>query len=142
MDNRADGSAPGHVLRALQALPVCALVLSPERTEYAAQTPAHISLAAAPDAAVLFEALYAGEEHAVLLESSNLNFPDPRQRNRYSIMGAAATDQCASYEHRAGAGLLREGENTVEVRVCNTAANMLSAWTVPLEPPWVKMPSK
>lgn len=115
VENRADGSAPGHVLRALQALPGCAQVLSPERTESAAQAPAHISLAAAPDAAVLFEALYAGEEHAVLLESSNLNVPDPRQRNRYSIMGAAATDQCASYEHRAGGGILREGTATARL---------------------------
>ena len=115
VENRADGSAPDHVLRALMSLPRCASVLSPERTESAAQPPVHTALAAAPDAAVLFQALYAGEEHAVLLESSNLHFADPRQRNRYSIMAAATTENCARYEHRAGAGLLREGTATARI---------------------------
>ncbi|MFL4475687.1 chorismate-binding protein [Paeniglutamicibacter sp. MACA_103] len=112
VENRADGSAPDHVLRVLKALPRCSSVLSPERTESAAQAPAHTVLRAAPDAAALFEALYAGADHAVLLESSNLRFADPRQRNRYSIMAAATTENCAVYEHRGGAGMLREGTAT------------------------------
>ena len=80
VENRADGSAPGHVLRALRALPAC-----------------H------------------GAEHAVLLESSNLGFSDPRQRNRYSIMAAATTDECAIYEQRGGAGSLTEGTATARI---------------------------
>ncbi|WP_411732099.1 chorismate-binding protein [Paeniglutamicibacter sp.] len=113
--NRADGSAPDHVLRALKSLPRCSPALSPERTEAAAQVPVHTAVPAAPDAAALFEALYTGEEHAVLLESSNLHFADPRQRNRYSIMAAATTEECAIYEHRGGAGFLREGTATATI---------------------------
>nr|WP_254456314.1 chorismate-binding protein [Paeniglutamicibacter quisquiliarum] len=115
VENRADGSAPHHVLRALMSLSRCASALAPERTESAAQAPVHTALPAAPDAAALFEALYAGNDHAVLLESSNLGFADPRQRNRYSIMAAATTDHCAVYEHRGGAGILREGTATARL---------------------------
>ena len=115
VENRADGSAPDHVLRALKALPRCAPALSPERIESAAQAPLHTVLQGAPDAAALFEALYAEAGHAVLLESSNLHFADPRQRNRYSIMAAATTDQCATYEHSGSVGILREGTATARL---------------------------
>ena len=115
VENRADGSAPGHVLRALLSLPACHRVLTPERAESAAREPVHLALDAAPDAAALFAALYSGAEHAVLLESSNLGFTDPHQRNRYSIMAAATTDECAIYEQRGGVGVLTEGTATARL---------------------------
>src|SRR5690606_6666326 len=68
-----------------------------------------------PDTAALFEALYQDASHAVLLESSNLGFADPRQRNRFSIMGAADTDGSAVFEHTGGLGVLREGSATTNI---------------------------
>ncbi len=115
IQNRADGSATEHLLRALQALPACNRVLAPERSQSAALEPLHRIVDAAPDASALFESLFGQARHAVLLESSNLGFTDPRQRNRYSIMGAATTDACAIYEQRHSAGILREGTATARI---------------------------
>ena len=146
VENRADGSAPDHVLRALKALPRCAPALSPERTESAAQAPVHTALQAAPDAAALFEALYAEAGHAVLLESSNLGFADPRQRNRYSIMAAATTDHCAVYEHRDAVGILREGTATAKLaggffdwlaRSWDAAGFLPAQGEIPFVPGWL-----
>ncbi|MDO5743582.1 MAG: aminodeoxychorismate synthase component I, partial [Micrococcaceae bacterium] len=115
LENRADGSAAEHLLRALQVLPACHRVLAPERSESAALEPMHRIVQGTPDASALFEALFGQARHAVLLESSNLGFTDPRQRNRYSIMGAATTDACAVYEQRHSTGILREGTATARI---------------------------
>ncbi|WP_152426092.1 chorismate-binding protein [Paeniglutamicibacter gangotriensis] len=128
--NRADGSAPEHLLRALAALQICHGVLAPERAQVAARAPEHHVFHAAPDAAALFNALHGTAEHAVLLESSNLSFTDPRQRNRYSLMAAADSDACATYEQRGGTGFLREG--TATARITGGFFEWLSrAWEVP-----------
>lgn len=115
VENRADGSATEHLLRALQALPACNRALAPERSESAALEPVHRIVHGTPDTSALFEALFGHARHAVLLESSNLGFADPRQRNRYSIMGAATTDTCAIYEQRHSTGILREGTATARI---------------------------
>ncbi|GAA1497129.1 chorismate-binding protein [Paeniglutamicibacter kerguelensis] len=115
LENRADGSAPGHTLRALKALPKFYTLLAPERAEAAARQPVHLSLPGSPDTAALFAALYANERHTVLLESSNLSFADPRQRNRFSIMAAADTDESAVLEHLQGTGTLHEGTATARI---------------------------
>lgn len=115
VNNRADGSAAGHTLRALMALPGAYRVLAPERAVAHAQAPVHQQIQGSPDTAALFEALYQDASHAVLLESSNLGFADPRQRNRFSIMGAADTDGSAVFEHTGGLGVLREGSATTNI---------------------------
>lgn len=112
VNNRADGSAPVHTLRALKALPATYTLLAPERAETSARQPTHHSFPGSPDTAALFAALYAHEDHAILLESSNLAFSDPQERNRFSIMAAANTEQSAVFTHRDGAGILREGTAT------------------------------
>ncbi|NKG19253.1 aminodeoxychorismate synthase component I [Paeniglutamicibacter sp. ANT13_2] len=146
VDNRADGSAPTHVLRALLTLPAAQVVMAAERAEAAALAPEHRCLTAAPDAAALFAALYPEEQHAVLLESSNLSFADPRARNRYSIMAAATTDACAVYEHRAGSGVLRTGSATARTSAgffswlasaWDTGATLPGAPSLPFLPGWL-----
>lgn len=146
LENRADGSAPGHTLRALKALPRCYTLLAPERTETAARRPVHLELPGTPDAAALFAALYSDTTHAVLLESSNLSFADPRNRNRFSIMAAADTDESAVLEHRPGAGTLREGTATARIpggffeflaRQWDTGAFQPATADLPFVPGWL-----
>ncbi|WP_181149704.1 chorismate-binding protein [Arthrobacter sp. MYb227] len=115
VNNRADGSAAPHALRALSALPNAYRFLALERAVASAQLPVHQQIQGSPDTAALFEALYKDSHYAVLLESSNLAFSDPRQRNRFSIMGAANTESSAIFEHTGGQGILREGTATARI---------------------------
>ena len=115
VNNRADGSAAPHTLRALSALPNASRFLAPERAVASAQQPVHQQIQGSPDTAALFESLYKDSQYAVLLESSNLAFSDPRQRNRFSIMGAADAESSAVFEHTAGHGILREGTATARI---------------------------
>lgn len=69
--NRADGNAPGDVLRALQFLPSCSGVLSPELSARRGLKLRAERIAAEPDAAALYETLYGASANAVWLDSSD-----------------------------------------------------------------------
>ncbi|WP_458112333.1 chorismate-binding protein [Arthrobacter sp. R1-13] len=69
--NRADGNAPGDVLRALQYLPSCSGVLSPELSARRGLKLRAQRIEAEPDAPALYETLYGASTNAVWLDSSD-----------------------------------------------------------------------
>jgi para-aminobenzoate synthetase len=69
--NRADGNAPGDVLRALQYLPSCSNVLAPELSARRGLKLRAQRIDAEPDATALYERLYGASTNAVWLDSSD-----------------------------------------------------------------------
>ncbi|GER22376.1 hypothetical protein NCCP1664_08730 [Zafaria cholistanensis] len=106
--NPADGSAPADTLRVLSGLPALQEALRPEIDAGAAlalrtrrvrlpEGPAPTGVAPA-----LFEDLYAGSAHAVLLDSSNTGTADPGGRNRFSILADGSGSLGARARHSGG----------------------------------------
>lgn len=105
--NHADGNAPGQVLQALLHLPALATLLHPER-QARHSLPLHAErIDAAPDPALLFDALYAGSERAVWLDSSLTS--DPAGRGRFSILADDGGSHGQSALHRSGRTVIRTG---------------------------------
>lgn len=69
--NRVDGNGPGDVLRALQYLPSCSGVLSPELSARRGLKLRAQRIDAEPDAPALYETLYGASTNAVWLDSSD-----------------------------------------------------------------------
>lgn len=116
--NAADGRAPGDALRALLSVPALRAALHPEIAQAASPTLLHraVPLPAGATAPRLFEDLYGGSTHAVLLDSSNTGDPDPGGRNRFSIMADAGGAAGAVAEHRAGTTRYTVGSAVASVR--------------------------
>lgn len=105
--NHADGNAPGQVLQALLHLPALATLLHPER-QARHSLPLHAErIDAAPDPALLFDALHAGSEPAVWLDSSLTS--DPAGRGRFSILADDGGSHGQSVQHRSGRTVIRTG---------------------------------
>jgi para-aminobenzoate synthetase len=123
--NRADGNAPADVLQLLPYLPALASVLSPELSARRGLGLRAEHLELRPDAATLFESLYAGSPNAVWLDSSNAvpadgtNVPESgtaaAERSRFSIMADDGGLSGQSVTHQSGESLIRIGCATATV---------------------------
>ncbi|SEJ34658.1 anthranilate synthase component 1 [Arthrobacter sp. yr096] len=117
VQNRADGSAPDHVLQALMYLPSLAAILSPELSARRGLQLRAERLDAAPDAAHLFDALYGRSSNAVWLDSSNASAVAGRSqaaaRSRFSILADDGGTYGQSAFHRSGATQVTAGSATV-----------------------------
>ncbi|MFP3580621.1 aminodeoxychorismate synthase component I [Arthrobacter sp. SIMBA_036] len=118
VENPADGSAPADVLRALMYLPSMAAIISPELGARDGLQLRAERIAAAPDAALLFEALYGRSTNAVWLDSSNASAlpesPQAAARSRFSILADDAGTFGQSVLHRTGATQVTAGSATVK----------------------------
>jgi len=117
VQNRADGSAPEDVLRALMYLPSIASVLSPELSARRGLQLRSERLEATPDAAQLFASLYGKSANAVWLDSSNAAAVAGRSqaaaRSRFSILADDGGTFGQSALHRSGTTRVTAGSATV-----------------------------
>jgi para-aminobenzoate synthetase len=127
--NLADGTAPEHVLEALQHLPALAPALSPElAVRHGLQLRAE-RIDAAPDAAGLFERLFGGSANAVWLDSSldphslqpaqadpdGTDRPAPAaERSRFSILADDGGRFGQTVRHSSGETSVNIGNATVK----------------------------
>jgi anthranilate synthase component 1/para-aminobenzoate synthetase len=111
--NRADGTAPDDVLRALQYLPALASVLLPELSGRQGFELHAERLDCEPDATRLFEALYGRSPHAVWLDSSLRAEGAAAERSRFSIMADDGGSFGQDVRHRSGVTRLTTGTATV-----------------------------
>ncbi|MDQ0031609.1 aminodeoxychorismate synthase component I [Arthrobacter bambusae] len=118
--NRADGTAPGDVLQALNYLPSLSPVLAPELSARRGLQLKAERIEATPDAAALFHALYAGSANAIWLDSSNAssNTGTARdaaaERSRFSILADDGGSFGQAVIHSSGTTRLSAGCATVE----------------------------
>ncbi|GAA4372649.1 chorismate-binding protein [Paeniglutamicibacter cryotolerans] len=117
--NRADGAAPPDALAALLALPQLAGLLRPEAEAAAGQRihSRRIDCTHPDPVPGLVEALYAGSEHLVVLDSSNHPAPgtaDPF-RNGHSMLADASGRGSTVFEHGAGRSTISRGCATASV---------------------------
>ncbi|WP_028267583.1 aminodeoxychorismate synthase component I [Arthrobacter sp. MA-N2] len=114
--NRADGNAPDDVLQSLNYLPSLSPVLSPELSARRGLQLKAERIAAAPDPAALFQALYATSANAVWLDSSNAAVASgaAAERSRFSILADDGGSFGQSVMHSSGATRLSIGCATVE----------------------------
>ncbi|MFE4194950.1 aminodeoxychorismate synthase component I [Paenarthrobacter sp. NPDC056912] len=117
VQNPADGSAPEDVLQALMYLPSLAAILSPELSSRRGLQLRSERIDAAPDAPVLFEAMYGNSTNAVWLDSSNASAVAGRSqaaaRSRFSILADDGGTFGQSVAHRSGTTRLTAGSATV-----------------------------
>ncbi|GAB5078882.1 aminodeoxychorismate synthase component I [Arthrobacter sp. AD-310] len=129
--NRADGSAVVDLLRLLPYVPALAPVLAPELSARRGLRLRAEQLGVRPDAAALFQSLYAGSPNAVWLDSSNAGaFAAPSfqrdpaadatartaaERSRFSIMADDSGTFGQSVAHWSGTSLISAGSVTATV---------------------------
>lgn len=123
--NRADGNAPDDALQALNYLPALSPVLAPELSARRGLQLKAERIDATPDAAALFQALYARSANAVWLDSSNAasnrgtvddagssNAGSPNaaaERSRFSILADDGGSFGQSVIHSSGTTRLSAG---------------------------------
>ncbi|WP_427005846.1 chorismate-binding protein [Pseudarthrobacter sp. H2] len=114
--NLADGSAPADVLQSLQYLPALAPVLLPELAARRGLQLRAERIAAAPDPARLFEALFGHSSNAVWLDSSlapaGLS-PAAAGRSRFSILADDGGRFGQAVRHSSGLTRVSAGTATV-----------------------------
>ncbi|MGO4237124.1 aminodeoxychorismate synthase component I [Pseudarthrobacter sp. YAF2] len=123
VNNLADGSARGDLLRLLPYLPALAPVLAPELSARRGLRLHAERLDLAPDAPALFHSLYGSSPNAVWLDSSNhRDAPEgpgqdrtAAERSRFSIMADDAGTFGQFVTHRAGVSRISAGSSTVKV---------------------------
>ena len=118
--NRADGNAPGDVLRALQYLPSCSGVLAPELSARRGLKLRAKRIEAEPDAAALYDTLYAGSANAVWLDSSDgphvARADSPgSERRRFSILADDGGSHGQLATHCNGITTMRTGCATARI---------------------------
>ncbi|MHA7223376.1 aminodeoxychorismate synthase component I [Arthrobacter sp. RHLT1-20] len=120
--NTADGAAPEEVLQALQYLPAVAPALLPElAARRGLRLRAERIYAAAPDAARLFELLFARSRNAVWLDSSldpagaspGGPAPEAAERSRFSILADDAGPFGQAVRHSSGRTCVSVGNSSV-----------------------------
>jgi anthranilate synthase component 1/para-aminobenzoate synthetase len=122
--NRADGTAPGDALQALNYLPSLSPVLAPELSARRGLQLKAERIDATPDAAALFHALYAHSANAVWLDSSNTSSTRDTagdagsadaaaERSRFSILADDGGSFGQAVVHSSGATRLSAGCATV-----------------------------
>ncbi|MGN7199652.1 aminodeoxychorismate synthase component I [Arthrobacter sp. SAFR-044] len=129
VQNLADGSAPGDLLKLLPYLPALAPALAPELSARRGLRLHAERVDAFPDAPALFQSLYGTSPNAVWLDSSNAgSLPDSRgessadpaartaaERSRFSIMADDAGTFGQFVTHRSGVSLISAGSATAKV---------------------------
>lgn len=128
VNNLADGSAPGDLLRLLPYLPALAPALAPELSARRGLRLHAERLDLAPDAPALFQALYGHSANAVWLDSSNHQDATATseqlppgsdrtaaERSRFSIMADDAGTFGQFVTHRAGVSLVSAGSSVAKV---------------------------
>ncbi|ASN21776.1 aminodeoxychorismate synthase component I [Arthrobacter sp. YN] len=117
VQNLADGNAPEDVLQALMYLPSVASILSPELSARRGLQLRSERLEAVPDAALLFESLYARSGNAIWLDSSNASAVAGRSqaaaRSRFSILADDGGTYGQSVRHVSGTTHITAGSATV-----------------------------
>jgi anthranilate synthase component 1/para-aminobenzoate synthetase len=116
--NPADGTAPDDILQALQYLPALGSVLLPELAARRGLQLRAERIEAAPDAAILFEALFGRSPNAVWLDSSlKASGMDPEgapaERSRFSILADDGGRFGQAVRHTSGLTRVRAGNATV-----------------------------
>lgn len=121
--NRADGHAPDDALQALNHLPLLSPVLAPELSARRGLQLKSERIDAAPDAAALFQALYAQSANAVWLDSSNTSSnrgtsggsaaSNAAERSRFSILADDGGSFGQAAMHSSGTTRLSAGCATV-----------------------------
>jgi para-aminobenzoate synthetase len=123
--NRADGDAPDDTLQALNYLPSLSPVLAPELSARRGLQLKAERIDATPDAAALFQVLYAQSANAVWLDSSNTSSNRDTvsdagssnaatERSRFSILADDGGSFGQAVMHSSGATRLSAGCATVE----------------------------
>ncbi|WP_284983575.1 chorismate-binding protein [Arthrobacter sp. efr-133-TYG-118] len=118
--NRADGDAPDDALQALNYLPSLSPVLAPELSARRGLQLKAEQIDATPDAAALFQALYAKSTNAVWLDSSNTSSnrgtasDAAAERSRFSILADDGGSFGQAVMHSSGATRISAGCATVE----------------------------
>ncbi|MEV8149507.1 aminodeoxychorismate synthase component I [Arthrobacter sp. NPDC080073] len=123
--NRADGDAPDDALQALNYLPSLSPVLAPELSARRGLQLKAERIDAIPDAAALFQALYAKSANAVWLDSSNTSnnrdtvgdagsLDAAAERSRFSILADDGGCFGQAVTHSSGATRISAGCATVE----------------------------
>jgi anthranilate synthase component 1/para-aminobenzoate synthetase len=119
--NRADGNAPGDVLRALQYLPSCSGVLAPELSARRGLKLRAQRIEAEPDAAALYQTMYSDSANAVWLDSSD--GPDlareagssAAERRRFSVLADDGGSHGQQATHHHGITTVRTGCATARI---------------------------
>ena len=122
--NRADGDAPDDALQALNYLPSLSPVLAAELSARRGLQLRAERIDATPDAAALFQALYAKSANAVWLDSSNTSSnrdsvgdaepSNAAERSRFSILADDGGSFGQAVMHSSGATRISAGCATVE----------------------------
>ncbi|WP_309106279.1 chorismate-binding protein [Arthrobacter sp.] len=127
--NRADGNAPGDVLRALQYLPSCSGVLLPELSTRRGLKLRAQRIDAEPDAMALYETLYGASTNAVWLDSSDgpdlardtgssagaVGASPAAERRRFSILADDGGSHGQMATHRNGITTVSTGCATARI---------------------------
>jgi para-aminobenzoate synthetase len=114
--NLADGTAPADVLQSLQYLPALAPVLLPELAARRGLQLRAERIEAAPDPALLFEALFGHSSNAVWLDSSLAReglSPEAAGRSRFSILADDGGRFGQAVRHSSGQTRVSAGTATV-----------------------------